>query len=58
VKESGLTPKGKGNQKGSVTENMSAEQLETAKKLGLKGDSLKTFSRILNRKATTVSMGG
>lgn len=57
VKESGLTPKGKGSSK-SVSATLSETQMETAKKLGLKGDQLKTFSRIINKGASSVSMGG
>jgi hypothetical protein len=56
VKGSELSPKGKGTP--PTGSSLSAGEMDTAKRLGLKGTQLKTFSRILNKKATTVSMEG
>lgn len=57
IKESGLTPKGKGASVGE-TLGLTDVQKDVAKKLGITGDKLKTYQKIVNKNARSISVEG
>jgi hypothetical protein len=56
VKESGLTPKGKG--KGAEISSLTDAQKDVASRLGLTGSKLKTFEKIISKNAKSISVEG
>jgi len=56
VRESGLTPKGKGGGKESAA--LTDSQMDVAKRLGLTGNKLKTFEKIVSKGAKIISVEG